>query len=445
MSEGEAGSAEARYWGGRARSVAFKVNSGWWLDRLILLVVSFLLLFAVAVLLMRTLGPRWMATPYPMIALGTLVVVSMLASFLWSRSRFIGKSEGFARLDDRLGLRNRLTTAANDVGRWPGIPEEGQARSGAPAWRWPLVLLPVLFSSLVLAVAWLVPLPEREAHAPAIVNEPESWGQMDDWVMTLEEEELIEPDSLEEIEEKIEELRKQPEEEWFSHASLEATDTLKDSLGRDIRELAGDMATLERDLEALRTFSTELTEEGKEMLMREFEEAMKNLAASGLEMNESLAKQLSQIDPSQLGEKTLSNLSQSDLESLQKQLQGACNALGSMEGLPSMESDPSLLTMQPGFRPGMGGIERGRADAPLFFGDEDDLGTNNIESVDNEDMSRAVLGDLIGIGETEHDDEEKAGGPQAGGAVSSGGKGGDAVWRESLVPSEKALLKRYFQ
>lgn len=98
-----------------------------------------------------------------------------------------------------------------------------------------------------------------------------------------------------------------------------------------------------------------------------------------------------------------------------------------------------------GQQPGQGGITRGRGDAPLFYGDEDDLGTNNIEKVTNDDLSRASIGDLLGVGETEHEEDKEAVGPQAGGAVVSQGRGGDAVWRESLVPEEQALLKRYFK
>ena len=81
----------------------------------------------------------------------------------------------------------------------------------------------------------------------------------------------------------------------------------------------------------------------------------------------------------------------------------------------------------------------------MFYGDEDDLGTNNIEKVTNEDLSRASLGDLLSVGATEHEEDKQASGSQAGGRVSSNGQGGDAVWRESLIPEEQALLKRYFK
>ena len=81
----------------------------------------------------------------------------------------------------------------------------------------------------------------------------------------------------------------------------------------------------------------------------------------------------------------------------------------------------------------------------MFYGDEDDLGTNNVEKIANEDLSRASLGDLLSVGETEQEENEQVFGAQAGGRISSKGRGGDAVWRESLVPEEQALLKRYFK
>lgn len=313
-----------------------------------------------------------------------------------------------------------------------------------PEWRWSAVLLPTALVAIVAALAWWVPLPERTPVAPEIAHEPDAWDRMDTWIDTLEEEQLIEPESLREVEEKLAELREKPKEEWFSHSSMEATDTLEESFGRDIAELSRDLATLERDLEALRTFSTELSESGKEMLMREFGEALQSLQSNGLEINEGLAKQLSELDLSQLANGSLANLSSEQLQSLQKQLGEGAEKLGSMEGVPCELCEGEGLGFKPGEMPGRGGINRGRADAPLFFGDEQDIGTNKIEAVKNEDLSRARIGDALGVGITEHEIDESTTGPTAGGDVSSPGQGGEAVWRDSLVPSEQAVLKRYF-
>lgn len=429
------------FWRREARSLARRVNIGWWLERFNIFLVVGLVLFATVILLLRTLGHAFLETGLPWIGLAAFVVVAALVSWIWIRGRFIGEQEGLVRLDDRLGLRSRLASADSGVGNWPDEKTTGGA---APSWRWPVILVPGFLAGVLVMTAWFIPLPEVSAKETLVTNEPDSWDQMEDWLEVLEDEEIIEPDSLEEIEEKIEELRDQPEEEWFSHASLEASDTLKDSLARDIREMASDMAALERDLESLRSYSTEMSEEGREMLLQEFDEAMKGLQTNGMELNEELAKQLSQVDPSQIGQKQMSELSQKQLESLQEKLGQCSQALGSMEGLPQLSEDQTM-SFRPGMTPGRGDIQRGRGDAPLFFGDADDLKTNQLESVENDDLSQAALGDLLGIGETEHEDEKPGSQAQQGGAISSQGRGGDAVWKDSLVPQEKALLKRYFK
>ena len=110
--------------------------------------------------------------------------------------------------------------------------------------------------------------------------------------------------------------------------------------------------------------------------------------------------------------------------------------MGEMEGYAEMME-------RLGF--GRGGINRGRGDAPLFFGDEEDLKTNNIEGVKGNDLSRAVPSDVLGVGETEHDNEQKPSVRQSGGQFSGKASGGETVWREALMPEEKALLKRYFK
>lgn len=402
-----------------------------------------LIALAVAVLLLRANREPLPKGEFAATGLGILVVVLGVIAWFRAKPRFISRRDGLVRLDDQLHLRNQLVTAASGIGRWPQVSPE--LRDGAsPQWRWPVLLLPTVLAGSILALAWWIPFPERSVAEPLVTNEPGDWELMEEWKDTLEDEDLIEPDSLREMEERLEELQDQPEEEWFSHASMEATDNLKETFGRDIQELARDMATLERDLEALRSFSTEMSEEGKEMLLREMEEALKGLESNGLELNEALAKQLKGLDPSKMGQEMMKSLSSAEMKSLQEQLGKGAKALGSMEGLPTGGEGEMSATV-PGQMPGNGGINRGRADAPIFYGDEEDLKTNRIESVTNEDRSQAAIGDLLGVGETGHEEEELKAAVRAGGSVSSAGKGGEAVWRDTLLPKEKALLKRYFK
>ena len=105
-----------------------------------------------------------------------------------------------------------------------------------------------------------------------------------------------------------------------------------------------------------------------------------------------------------------------------------------------------MALIKQGQMPGRGGVQRGPGPAPLFLGDEEtNLGTNNIEGVENQDFSKAAPGQVLGIGQAEHEIDETKTGPQQAGSVGSTGQGGDTIWRESLMPSEKAVLKRYFK
>lgn len=434
-----------RVWRSKAKSVARQVNTGWWLEKFNWLLLGAGIVLSVLLICIRTFSAVSWSSLETGLVLGVMFLVLSSFAWMWSRKRFIAEEKGLVRLEERLALDSRLTAAANGVGEWPPV-EEG-AESTAFRWSMGTTLIPGLLAAAVVVGAWLMPLPKVAAVEDVPVVEPGAWDQMEDWIATLEEEQLIEEAGIEELEGKIEELRNQPEDEWFSHASLEATDNLQETLGKQIQEMASDLNTLERDIGALQTFSTQMSEASRQKLLEEFNEALDSLAANGMQPNEELLKKLQELDPSQLGQKSLSSLSPEQLKDLQKQLCDCNGALGSMEGLPSMGEDPSLqkLTLQELQAIGRGGIDRGRGDAPLFFGNEQDLNTENIETVENTDLSRASLGETLGLGETEHEIDETAVGPSAGGAVDSLGRGGETVSRETLLPSEQAVLKRYFK
>ena len=214
-----------RQWNRRAAAVARQLNLGWWLERFNQLVLVGLVLFAVALLAGRTWRADWITPETVGLGLGGLLLVLAAVAWLLGRKRFVDARKGLVRLDEKLRLNNLQR-----------------------AW------LPGLSALLLVAAASWVPIPERSA-ATAQVVEPSAWEQMEDWLATLEEEDLIGEEKIEELASRIEELRDQPEEEWFSHSSLEATDSLQQSLGLEIRDLAEEMKTLERNLSALQKFS----------------------------------------------------------------------------------------------------------------------------------------------------------------------------------------------
>ena len=82
-------------------------------------------------------------------------------------------------------------------------------------------------SAILLASAILVPIRPNDAEAARQMEEPLAWEEVEEWIETLDEEEFIEPDRLDSIREQVKELRLQPMDEWYSHSSLEASDSLR--------------------------------------------------------------------------------------------------------------------------------------------------------------------------------------------------------------------------
>jgi hypothetical protein len=75
------------------------------------------------------------------------------------------------------------------------------------------------------------------------------------------------------------------------------------------------------------------------------------------------------------------------------------------------------------------------------------LDTNETETLaQSDDLSRAMPGDVLGVSKRAHEvDPSTFHGPVDGGAISSAGSGGEAVWRNSLTPNEREVLQRYFK
>lgn len=443
----------ARAWRSLARRTTRKMNFGWWLDRFSPLLIGVSVIAAAVILILRSRSLPMADNAPLLIGAGTMLVISAITAWLLARRRFMGEREGLVCLEDRLTLKNALTTAERGVGQWPPPPADTDRVDTGLKWNWSRILGPLLVATLAVTAALLIPVSNVSA-AKTPPSEPLAWAQMEEWMELLEDEALIQEEGIEEIQEKIEELRNQPEDEWFSHSSLEASDTLRQTLSQQIQNLGTELANAERDLNALQNYGSQLSEESKEKLLAEYDQALQNLALSGLPLNPDLLKMLEGVDPSQLAQGQMSGLSQEQLDALREALQkGAqacsqCNGNGQGEGLPKLgEGDAALMTLlKQGQQPGSGAINRGPGPAPLFLGDhETDLGTANIEGVENADLSKAAPGDVLGVGLAEHDLDEQSTGPRQAGEVGSVGQGGDTVWKESLMPTEKAVLKRYFK
>ena len=312
----------ARTWHSLAQRLVRKVNAGWWLDRFSPLLIISSVAIAATILIMRSQAlPLEGNLPLTIGAGVTLLAIALVAFFL-ARRHFIQAEDGLVRLEARLQLKNALTTAEQGVGQWPEPPRDLSKVNAGLEWNWLRVATPFLIAVLAIAASLLVPITSVEA-AQAPPSEPLAWAQMEEWMEQLEEEDILEEESIEEVAEKIEELRNKPEDEWFSHSSLEATDTLRQDLQRQIQNLGAELANAERDLNALQNYSSQLSEETKDKLIAEYDQALQNLAMNNLSLNPELMNALQGIDPKQLAQGQMGQMSQEQLDQLREALRKA--------------------------------------------------------------------------------------------------------------------------
>lgn len=428
---------------GRTRA---KVNLGWWLARSMpLLVVAGVLGFAV-IFALRSRGMMLDVTQAWSWAVGAWVAL-MIVGWWMARRQFISSEQALVRLESELRLHNALSTAAAGRGMWPEVIK--QADDGW-RWRWQTVGGPfaAFFGSVALAL-WLPVTQDAEAAAPMV--EPQAWGQMEHWLEKLQEEQIVTEEEKDEQLEKIAELRDQPPEKWFSHESLNAGDTLKEQLQRDIQRLGQNLTTAERSLNALQNDAEQLSPTAKEQLLKDFDQALADMKSGALELDPEMLKALTGIDPKNL--KSLSEAQMKQLRESMKKQAGTCNGLcdkpgflGDGEGEDDKLAEMLGMLKEQGEGAGKGGITRGPGTAPLTLSEEENnFGTNKNEAVSNTDLARAQVGHMLALQDGKHEVDKTAKGPQAAGAVQNAGQGGEQVWRESLTPEEKAVLKRVFR
>ncbi|MCX6856383.1 MAG: hypothetical protein NTV80_15930 [Verrucomicrobia bacterium] len=426
---------------------ARKVNAGWLMEKLTpLFVGAGAAAFAVIVWQRSNGAVMQLNQMWPWLAGLALVIV--LVSYFLARRCFISSAEAMVRLESQLHLHNALSVAKLGRGVWPEIP---RLLDDGLKWHWPRVSAPFALCAGCLLAAFFLPVtPDAAAVLPTV--EPQAWQQMDDWLEKLEEEKIITPEEKEEQAAKIDALRDQEQEKWFSHESLNASDTLKEQLQREIGNMARDMADAERSLNALQNYASKLSDQAKEQMLKEYSEALEGMKNGSMKLDPKLLKELSQIDP-----KNLKSLSQDQLNQLRDSLKEKSGSMAEMAPgkgfLGDGEGEDDLLAeggagqgQGEGEGPGKGGITRGPGTAPLTLSDEENrFGTNKTEAVVNEDMSKAQLGTLLNLQNGKHDVDKTYGGPQTTQGTQNQGQGGQQVWRESLTPEEKAVLKRVFQ
>ncbi len=431
-----------KYWLERAETLSRRVNLGWFLQILSAPLLVYSVVAACAILIFRR-EIEGFSIPIAGagVAAGLLIVVAV--SLFFAIRRFEKPGSSLVRIEAGAGLNTALTSAHAGVASWPEPPAASPA---ALKWHLPKTFTPPLAALGLLALGLFIPISAKQQTAPPPSRQPQAWSQLDAQLEQLAEDAMVDEEHIEEMEKRLEELRAQEEQDWFSHASLEATDSLKESQNSNLENLERDLNEAGNALEALAKNADKMNAAQKQKLTEEFEQALQGLQNGAMKPNSELLDQLSKLDPNDLGKLTPEQMKElkENMEKLKESLENA--GQGQAEGgdwadqlLGEGEGEGE------GEGPAKGGINRGPGHDPnVLKNHKDPLDVGDLTALEAKDLSRAIPGDLLQLQDGKHTVDEGVSKASAGGAGAQG-KGGDRVWKDSLAPDEQRALKKYFE
>lgn len=438
------------FWIRQATGVRRRVNLAWWFECLSAPLLVFSLVGAGVLLIARREVPTLDTPVVAAITAGTLLVLG-LACLALARRRFESTADSLVRIEASMRLRNALSAATAGVAPWP---EPVKTVDAGVQWRWPRLLVPVFGSIVLLAAGIAIPVSAKSSRQSAAADQPQAWKQLEAELDLLAKEDVADESYLEETRKRLDELKAQDEEQWFSHSSLEATDSLKESHQAETQRMERELGRAEKALNALEKNAGSMAQAEKDRLMQEFDQALEGLRSGAMKPNPELLEQLKGMDLKNLG-----NLPQEQLQQLKDNLAKHGKCLGECQGGGGAEWDEDLLAdgegqgngngpgkEGDGEGPGKGGVSRGPGHAGGVLGNQSDpTETGKMEALATKDLSRSAPGDLLELQDGEHEVDRSASTVTAGGSTEATGKGGDRVWKESLDPDEQRTLKKFFE
>lgn len=441
----ETGNLHREYWQAQAKAVRRRVNLAWWLETLSAPLVVLSVAGAAALLWIRREIPEW-GTWAPGAWLGGAVVLLALVCLLRASRKFERAEDSLVRIEAAMRLRNALSAANEGVAPWPA--PVGKTDAGLN-WQWPRLIVPLLGALVLLTAGLWIPVAARQATVSSPPEEPQAWKQLAAELDYFTKEEVTDEKYLEETRKKLDELKAQEEQQWFSHSSLEATDSLKKAHRAETERVERELGKADKALGSLQKNAGSAGQaEKNRRMMEEFDQALQGLQNGAMKPNPKLLEQMRQMDL-----KNLADLTPEQLQQLRENLQKNAECLKGGQG-EGGEWDDELLAegdgegedAEPGDGPGKGGVSRGPGHAPGVLGKEKDpLETGEMAALEAKDLTRAAPGDLLELQDGEHDVDRSGSQLSSGGDTEATGKGGDRVWRESLDPDEQRVLKRFFE
>lgn len=443
MSESD-DTARREAWLTTAARVRRRVNLGWWLDVLGVPALVVSLACAAATLWLRQAGTGIATGTLAASALGVWLVTALVCLVI-ARRRFESTAASLVRIEAAMSLRNALSTALAGRGPWP--PPCRRVDAGI-RWNHPRLIPPLAGSLALLVAGWLIPLPPAGTAAVTTLQAPRTWEEIDAQLDQLAREEAIDPTYLEETRKQLDDLRAQPEDQWFSHHSLEATDQLEQAHQSEAARLGRELGRADDALAAADPANHASTAAARERALQEFDQAMQAMQQGAMKPNPQLMEQLQAIDPAQLA-----NLTPEQLRQLRENLARHQAALSACKGGDDPLADGTCDGgaegqggQKPGDQPGNGAVTRGPGHVPRPLGaGGEELDTGKTEALAAADLTRAAPGDLLELEQAEHEIDRSRTATRSGGQAGGTGKGGERVWQDSLDPDEQRTVKRFFE
>ena len=335
------------FWWKRAIAVRLRVNLAWWLEALSAPLVVFSVIGAAVLLVVRREIP---SADHGMLIAAIAGGLAVLALVCLARAarKFEQTEQSLVRIEAAMHLRNALSAANAGVTPWPAPVTKVDAGLG---WQWPRLLVPLLGSLALLAAGLWIPLTPRQPVAAAPPEEPQAWKQLAAELDHLTKEQVVDEPYLEETRKRLEELKAQEEEQWFSHSSLEATDSLKKGHRAETERVERELGRADRALGALEKNAGAGGQAEKNRLMEEFDQALQGLQNGAMKPNPQLLEQLRNLDL-----KNLADLPPEQLQQLRENLKKHAKGIQSGEGEAEGEDweDELLADGDEGEEPGNG-------------------------------------------------------------------------------------------
>lgn len=434
------------HWIGLATKTANRINFAWWLDRLSAPLVILATAGACILLMMRRESP---VTPVWHYAIGVSIALALLALGAWlvARRKFETPEQSLVRIEAMMKLRNSLSAAKAGVTAWPDplLHVESGVR-----WNWPRLLVPTLGAVLLLAAGLFIPVSALPVAKKDTPEEPQAWKKIESDLDKLAQDAVVDETYIEDVKKKLEELRAQKEEDWFSHSSLEASDSLKKEHQSELKRVERELERADKALGNLqKNASGGTADPGK--LANEFEQALQGLQNGAMKPNSELLQQLKSLDPKNLGQ-----LSPEQMQQLKDHLGKASEAMKGMQGKGDGQGDWEDQLQadgdgkgegegENGEGTGNGGVSRGPGHSNSALGKESNkTETGDLSGLDAKDLSHASPGDLLQLQDGEHQIDKSPSKFSKGGDTEATGQGGDRVWKEALDPDEQRAMKKFF-